>query len=138
MLSPTLGIPLAVARFMKHLTTNDHRRILNHPVEPGFDATWAGEGGSWNGDENKECINESHAFLDGNFSREHRKTQLTLSHGRGRLRPIRSGRGVAERSQHAPCPRPGYMNNVHGVAVDVQTRRVFVNDRAVGEGQVTN
>jgi len=25
--------------------------------------------------------------------------------------------------------RPGYMNNVHGVAVDVQTRRVFVNDR---------
>jgi hypothetical protein len=26
--------------------------------------------------------------------------------------------------------RPGYMNNVHGVAVDVDTRRVFVNDRA--------
>jgi len=25
--------------------------------------------------------------------------------------------------------RPGYMNNVHGVAVDLQTRRVFVNDR---------
>src|SRR4030081_3965475 len=25
--------------------------------------------------------------------------------------------------------RPGDMNNVHGVAVDVQTRRVFVNDR---------
>jgi hypothetical protein len=25
--------------------------------------------------------------------------------------------------------RPGYMNNVHGVAVDVQTNRVFVNDR---------
>jgi DNA-binding beta-propeller fold protein YncE len=25
--------------------------------------------------------------------------------------------------------RPGYMNNVHGVAVDPQTRRVFVNDR---------
>jgi len=24
--------------------------------------------------------------------------------------------------------RAGYMNNVHGVAVDVQTRRVFVND----------
>src|SRR5438552_3943979 len=23
----------------------------------------------------------------------------------------------------------GYMNNVHGVAVDIQTRRVFVNDR---------
>jgi hypothetical protein len=26
--------------------------------------------------------------------------------------------------------RPSYMNNVHGVAVDPQTRRVFVNDRA--------
>jgi len=25
--------------------------------------------------------------------------------------------------------RPGYMNNVHGVAVDLPTRRVFVNDR---------
>tara|TARA_B100001250_G_scaffold210710_1_gene180829 strand:+ start:12080 stop:13345 length:1266 start_codon:yes stop_codon:yes gene_type:complete len=26
--------------------------------------------------------------------------------------------------------RPGYMNNVHGVAVDPETNRVFVNDRA--------
>jgi NHL repeat len=26
--------------------------------------------------------------------------------------------------------RPGYMNNVHGLAVDPQTRRVYVNDRA--------
>jgi hypothetical protein len=26
--------------------------------------------------------------------------------------------------------RPGYMNNVHGIAVDPQTRRVFVNDRS--------
>jgi DNA-binding beta-propeller fold protein YncE len=25
--------------------------------------------------------------------------------------------------------RPGYMNNVHGIAIDVETRRVFVNDR---------
>jgi NHL repeat-containing protein len=25
--------------------------------------------------------------------------------------------------------RPGYMNNFHGVAIDLQTRRVFVNDR---------
>ncbi|MGA3157900.1 MAG: hypothetical protein ABSE43_10060 [Steroidobacteraceae bacterium] len=25
--------------------------------------------------------------------------------------------------------RPGYMNNVHGLAIDPQTRRVFVNDR---------
>ncbi len=28
-----------------------------------------------------------------------------------------------------PEKRPGYFNNVHGVAVDPQTRRVFVNDR---------
>jgi peptidylamidoglycolate lyase len=28
-----------------------------------------------------------------------------------------------------PEKRPGYFNNVHGVAVDTQTRRVFVNDR---------
>jgi DNA-binding beta-propeller fold protein YncE len=28
-----------------------------------------------------------------------------------------------------PDKRPGYMNNVHGIAVDPQTRRVFVNDR---------
>ncbi len=32
--------------------------------------------------------------------------------------------------------RPGYMNNVHGVAVDPQTRRVFVNDRANHRVQV--
>jgi DNA-binding beta-propeller fold protein YncE len=32
--------------------------------------------------------------------------------------------------------RPGYMNNVHGVAVDPQTRRVFVNDRNNGRVQV--
>ena len=25
--------------------------------------------------------------------------------------------------------RPGYMNNVHGIAVDPQSRKVFVNDR---------
>jgi hypothetical protein len=29
-----------------------------------------------------------------------------------------------------PEKRPGYMNNVHGIAADPQTRRVFVNDRA--------
>jgi DNA-binding beta-propeller fold protein YncE len=28
-----------------------------------------------------------------------------------------------------PDKRPGYMNNVHGIAVDPQTRHVFVNDR---------
>ena len=34
-----------------------------------------------------------------------------------------SGRGAP------PEKRPGYMNNVHGIAVDPQTRQVFVNDR---------
>jgi peptidylamidoglycolate lyase len=32
--------------------------------------------------------------------------------------------------------RPGYFNNVHGIAVDPQTRRVFVNDRANSRVQV--
>jgi DNA-binding beta-propeller fold protein YncE len=32
--------------------------------------------------------------------------------------------------------RPGYMNNVHGIAVDPQTRQVFVNDRANHRVQV--
>tara|TARA_B110000483_G_scaffold217811_1_gene270582 strand:+ start:19293 stop:20555 length:1263 start_codon:yes stop_codon:yes gene_type:complete len=32
--------------------------------------------------------------------------------------------------------RPGYMNNVHGIAVDAQTNRVFVNDRANNRVQV--
>ena len=32
--------------------------------------------------------------------------------------------------------RPGYMNNVHGLAVDPRTRRVFVNDRANNRAQV--
>ncbi|MFL2547434.1 MAG: hypothetical protein ACJ0SL_08780 [Candidatus Rariloculaceae bacterium] len=32
--------------------------------------------------------------------------------------------------------RPGYMNNVHGVAVDPETNRVFVNDRANNRVQV--
>ncbi len=32
--------------------------------------------------------------------------------------------------------RPGYFNNVHGIAVDPQTRRVFVNDRANHRVQV--
>jgi peptidylamidoglycolate lyase len=35
-----------------------------------------------------------------------------------------------------PEKRPGYMNNVHGIGVDVQTRRVFVNDRANSRVQV--
>ena len=32
----------------------------------------------------------------------------------------------------APDTRPGYFNNVHGLAVDPQTRRVFVLDRQGG------
>jgi hypothetical protein len=32
--------------------------------------------------------------------------------------------------------RPGYFNNVHGLAVDPRTRRVFVNDRANNRAQV--
>jgi sugar lactone lactonase YvrE len=32
--------------------------------------------------------------------------------------------------------RPGYFNNVHGIAVDPETRRVFVNDRNNGRVQV--
>jgi 6-bladed beta-propeller len=35
----------------------------------------------------------------------------------------RAGRGAP------PETRPGYMNNVHGIAVDPMTRQVFVNDR---------
>jgi DNA-binding beta-propeller fold protein YncE len=35
----------------------------------------------------------------------------------------RAGRGAP------PETRPGYLNNVHGIAVDPQTRQVFVNDR---------
>ncbi|MGH9145382.1 MAG: peptidyl-alpha-hydroxyglycine alpha-amidating lyase family protein [Vicinamibacterales bacterium] len=35
-----------------------------------------------------------------------------------------------------PEKRPGFFNNVHGVAVDPQTRRVFVNDRNNGRVQV--
>jgi DNA-binding beta-propeller fold protein YncE len=34
-----------------------------------------------------------------------------------------SGRGGKQET------RPGYFNNVHGIAVDPQTRQVFVNDR---------
>jgi hypothetical protein len=34
-----------------------------------------------------------------------------------------------QRGEAGKETRPGYFNNVHGVAVDPQTRRVFVNDR---------
>jgi len=35
-----------------------------------------------------------------------------------------------------PERRPGYFNNVHGIAADPQTRRIFVNDRNNGRVQV--
>jgi hypothetical protein len=41
-----------------------------------------------------------------------------------------SGRGAP------PEKRPGYFNNVHGIAVDPMTRRVFVNDRGNHRVQV--
>ena len=45
-------------------------------------------------------------------------------------------KGTADGQGSAPETRPGYFNNVHGVAVDPETRRVFVNDRANGRVQV--
>ena len=45
-------------------------------------------------------------------------------------------RGTAAGQGGSPESRPGYFNNVHGVAVDPDTRRVFVNDRANGRVQV--
>jgi hypothetical protein len=41
-----------------------------------------------------------------------------------------------ERTGGNPETRPGYWNNVHGIAVNAQTRRVYVNDRANGRVQV--
>ena len=35
-----------------------------------------------------------------------------------------------QRGEAGKETRPGYMNNVHGIAVDPKTRQVFVNDRA--------
>jgi peptidylamidoglycolate lyase len=41
-----------------------------------------------------------------------------------------------QRGEAGKEKRPAYFNNVHGVAVDPQTRRVFVNDRGNGRVQV--
>jgi peptidylamidoglycolate lyase len=41
-----------------------------------------------------------------------------------------------ERGEAGKETRPGYFNNVHGIATDPETRRVFVNDRANGRVQV--
>ena len=45
-------------------------------------------------------------------------------------------KGTADGAGGTPDTRPGFFNNVHGVAVDPETRRVFVNDRANGRVQV--
>jgi DNA-binding beta-propeller fold protein YncE len=41
-----------------------------------------------------------------------------------------------QRGENGKDTRPGYFNNVHGVAVDPKTRRVFVNDRGNKRVQV--
>ena len=41
-----------------------------------------------------------------------------------------------QRGQNTNDMRPGYFNNVHGIAVDPKTRRVFVNDRGNHRVQV--
>ena len=55
-------------------------------------------------------------------------------------RQVRQGRQVPARlGPEGTLPndkRPGYMNNVHGIAVDPETRRVFVNDRGNHRVQV--
>ena len=51
----------------------------------------------------------------------------------------KSGKYVTAWGQKGNPPndtRPGYFNNVHGIAVDPQTRRVFVNDRGNHRAQV--
>jgi hypothetical protein len=41
-----------------------------------------------------------------------------------------------QRGENGKETRPGYFNNVHGIAVDPKTRRVFVNDRGNKRAQV--
>jgi peptidylamidoglycolate lyase len=41
-----------------------------------------------------------------------------------------------QRGESGKETRPGYFNNVHGIATDPETGRVFVNDRANGRVQV--
>ena len=41
-----------------------------------------------------------------------------------------------QRGEAGKETRPGYFNNVHGVAVDPKTRQVFVNDRGNRRAQV--
>jgi len=41
-----------------------------------------------------------------------------------------------QRGENGKETRPGYFNNVHGIAIDPKTRRVFVNDRGNHRAQV--
>ena len=41
-----------------------------------------------------------------------------------------------EKGSNQNDTRPGYFNNVHGIAVDPKTRRIFVNDRGNHRAQV--
>ena len=41
-----------------------------------------------------------------------------------------------QRGENGKETRPGYFNNVHGIAIDPKTRRVFVNDRGNHRVQV--
>jgi hypothetical protein len=67
------------------------------------------------------------AFMDANT--------MYLADGYDNTRVIKydmNGRKLAQWGQAGTPPnekRPGYWNNVHGIAVDHATRRVFVNDR---------
>jgi hypothetical protein len=44
--------------------------------------------------------------------------------------------GWGEKGQNRNDTRPGFFNNVHGIAVDPKTRRIFVNDRGNHRVQV--
>ena len=58
-----------------------------------------------------------------------RPTAITARASRSSTRRASSCSISASAGEAGKETRPGYMNNVHGVAVDLETRRVFVNDR---------
>jgi hypothetical protein len=74
------------------------------------------------------------AFMDANT--------MYLADGYDNTRVIKydmNGKKLLQWGQRGTAPnekRPGYWNNVHGIAVDPTTRRVFVNDRANNRVQV--
>jgi DNA-binding beta-propeller fold protein YncE len=51
-------------------------------------------------------------------------------------RDARFVKAWGQRGSNQNDQRPGYFNNVHGIAVDPKTRRVFVNDRGNKRVQV--